>query len=270
MKRLVSRALDRVIAGVSNTSRGLRLYRRIIELMMDRERTIIHRDHRLTFAEPNLIAKYRNDTFATKEPATLEWVDEIAEGATLWDVGANVGLYSIYAAKARNCEVYAFEPSVFNLELLARNVFLNRLHERITLVPLALNDRLGPNAFRMTSTRWGGALSTFGERFDQHGGRLDDIFEYRMLGLSMADAVTLLQIPQPQYIKIDVDGLEHFILRGGTAVLAGARSVLIEVDDNFIEQARETARILQGAGLVLRKKCDLGAPGQFNQWWARG
>ena len=56
----------------------------------------------------------------TKEPETLDWIDTMAEGSALVDVGANVGLYSVYAAKARKCQVYAFEPSVFNLDQGAR------------------------------------------------------------------------------------------------------------------------------------------------------
>jgi len=52
-----------------------------------------------------------------KEPDTLMWIDKIPEHSVFWDVGANVGLYSCYAAKARNCIVFAFEPSVFNLRV---------------------------------------------------------------------------------------------------------------------------------------------------------
>ena len=84
------------------------------------------------------------------------------------------------------------------------------------------------------------------------------------------DAVTLFEIPFPQFIKIDVDGIEHFILRGGDGVLNKAEGVLIEVNDNFPEQAEESAWHLKNAGLSLRKKCALGVPNQYNQWWVRG
>jgi FkbM family methyltransferase len=92
------------------------------------------------------------------------------------DIGANVGLYSVYAAKSRNCNVFAFEPSVFNLELLARNIFINDLQLKITIIPIALSDKLGSNIFKMSSTSWGGALSTFGEDFDQNGNKFLDVF----------------------------------------------------------------------------------------------
>ena len=45
------------------------------------------------------------ESFSKKEPDTLAWIDLIPEGSLIWDIGANVGLYSVYAAKARNCKV---------------------------------------------------------------------------------------------------------------------------------------------------------------------
>ena len=59
-------------------------------------------------------------------------------GVTVFlDIGANVGIYSVYAAKSKKCKVYSFEPSVFNLEILARNVFLNELSSSITIMPFS-------------------------------------------------------------------------------------------------------------------------------------
>ena len=230
---------------------------------------VSYRALRMTFAAPNWLNQYRVSTFATKEPETLEWIDAIPAESILWDVGANIGLYTIYAAKKRNCRVFAFEPSVFNLELLARNIFLNGLQNQVTIVPIALNDKVGASLFRMSNTDWGGALSTFGQDFDQNGAPLKNIFEYQTLGVSMADVVKLLGIQAPQFIKIDVDGIEHFILRGGKDVLAKVDSVLIEINDNFTEQAEESSRHLKEAGLSLYRKYSLGLPTQYNQWWTR-
>ena len=75
--------------------------------------------------------------------------------SVLWDIGANVGLYSVYAAKKHNCKIWAFEPSVFNLELLARNIYLNELTNNICIVPIALSDKLGSSQMHMTSSEWG-------------------------------------------------------------------------------------------------------------------
>lgn len=229
-----------------------------------------HGGVKMSFTSPNALTRYRSESFSDKEPETLTWLESIPEGAVLWDIGANVGLYSVYAAKRNNVRVFAFEPSVFNLELLARNIFLNNLQGRVTIVPVALSDALGPSLFKMSSTAWGGALSTFGQDFDQHGGKLNSIFEYQTIGMTMDEAVRLLGIPAPRFIKIDVDGIEHLILSGSTTVLKQVESVLVEINDDFAEQAEESTRHLISAGLVLKKKCEMpGAGNQYNQWWVR-
>lgn len=270
IRQSVKWAINKAVVWLSKTSAGRYAYQKIVDAAMNRERMVTYRSHRMVFAVPNWLNQYRIDTFATKEPETLEWIESIPEGSVLWDVGANIGLYAIYAAKARNCRVYAFEPSVFNLELLARNIFLNDLQRQITIVPIALNDRPGPNLFKMSTTAWGGALSTFAQDFDQDGAPLKDVFEYQTIGMSMAEAVNVLHIPQPDYLKIDVDGIEHFILRGGREVLSKVDGLLIEINDNFLEQADEAALHLKDAGLFLERKCALEMSNQFNQWWSRG
>ena len=122
-----------------------------------------HGQTELVFAVPNQLNRFRVDTFSSKEPETLEWIDSISENSILWDIGANVGLYSCYAAKCRHCRVFSFEPSVFNLELLARNIFINDLVDRVTIVPLPLSDSLNVNTLNMTSTEWGARFLLLGK-----------------------------------------------------------------------------------------------------------
>ena len=145
-----------------------------------------------------------------------------------------MGLFSVYAAKKGKCTVYAFEPSVFNLELLARNLFLNDVQEQVTIIPLALSEHLGSSLMHMTTTEWGGALSSFGKEFGWDGKTIQDVFAFRTIGLTMDQAVSLMNLPAPDFIKLDVDGIEHFILEGGTNTLRGIKSILIEINDDFV------------------------------------
>jgi hypothetical protein len=110
----------------------------------------------LQFYTPNALNRYRVDTFLEKEPETLEWIDRIQYGSVIWDIGANVGLYSCYAAKTRNCTVMAFEPSVLNLELLAKNIYINDLVDKVTIVPLPLAEKLSFSTLNMSALDWGG------------------------------------------------------------------------------------------------------------------
>ncbi len=79
----------------------------------------------------------------------------MTEGAVFWDVGSNIGLYSCYAAKARGIRVFACEPSVFNLELLAKNIYLNELVEKVVIVPLPLSDSIKTSTLNMSTMEWG-------------------------------------------------------------------------------------------------------------------
>jgi FkbM family methyltransferase len=254
---------------------GRYVYGLVVNNAMDQKQTVKYGEVKIDFHIPNRLNKYRADSFASKEPETLEWIDSIPSSSILWDIGANVGLYSCYAAKSRNCLVYAFEPSIFNIELLARNIFQNGLTKNITIVPLPLSDKLAENTLNMTNTDWGGALSTFGETYGQDGKEMEKIFEFKTIGLTMLDAVNLLKIPQPDYIKIDVDGIEHLILKGGISVLENVKGVIIEIDEGFEKQFKDSTQYLTEAGLVMKYKssADKSADPKFkdcyNQVWVK-
>ena len=254
---------------------GRYIFSQIIGDAMNRTKIVNHLGLELLFSTPNALNQYRADTFSTKEPETLEWIDNIPNKSIVWDVGANVGLYSCYAAKHRECRVFSFEPSVFNLELLARNIFINDLTDKITIVPLPLSETLAVNKLNMTTTAWGGALSTFGQSYGHDGKPMSKVFEFSTIGISMVDAVELLNIPQPDFIKMDVDGIEHLILKGGISILDKVKGILIEINDNFSVQANEASQLLLQAGFVLKEKrhaeeFNTGmAMYTFNQIWVK-
>src|SRR5687768_10944152 len=113
------KTLVRTMSEVANsTASGRFAVEQVLSGAMARTEKVTHRGVDFVFARPNAINRFRVETFTTKEPETLEWIDTIPKGSVVWDIGANVGLYANYAAKARDCLVFAFEPSVFNLELL--------------------------------------------------------------------------------------------------------------------------------------------------------
>jgi FkbM family methyltransferase len=281
LKKIIKAGLKRMIGGsvalLEKNSAGRYTYAQVVSNAMSRVQQVQHAGTALKFSVPNALNRYRADTFSTKEPETLEWIGNIPQGSVLWDIGANVGLYACYAARLKGCRVFAFEPSVFNLELLARNIFLNELTDKITIVPLPLSDGLAVSKLNMTSTEWGGALSTFGQSYGHDGETMRKVFEFPTIGLSMVDAVELLKIPQPDYIKMDVDGIEHLILKGGMPVLREIKGILIEINDQFTTQADDAAAYLKEAGLTLKEKrhadyfeLDTGSGKHtFNQIWVR-
>ena len=219
-----------------------------------KKKTIKHKDLEFSFYIPNRLNFFRIDTFSSKEPETLEWIDTFKKKSVFWDIGANIGLYSCYAVKRADCQVYAFEPSVFNLELLAKNIYLNSLSDKIAIISLPLFDSLAVKPFYMTSIERGGALSNFGECVDHEGLPMTSTFKYKTVGMSIDQAISLLNFSKPNYIKIDVDGIEDLILKGATDTLKSVESLLIEVNDNFIKQARDTEEYLTKSGFKLKQK----------------
>lgn len=269
--------LLRLLGTAGDTRVGRFVTERIATSAATRVRKVTHGATSLKFCVPNGLNHARAATFSTKEPETLRWMDTIPEGSVLWDVGANVGLYTCYAAKARNCRVVSFEPSVFNLELFSRNVFINGLTDRVTLVPLPLFESVSTGVLNMSTTTAGGALSTFKETYGFDGQQLEKVFEVRTVGLPLDAALELLGLPQPDYLKMDVDGIEHLILRGGGRVLSRVKGVSIEINDAFEVQASESDQLLRAAGLTLigKEHAEMFEQGgeayrrTFNQVWSR-
>ena len=107
---------------------GLLILEMVPKNLMHQSQEVVHKEIKLLFTKANEICDWRIKSFSSKEPETLDWIDSMETNSVIWDIGANIGLYSCYAAKKIfNSKVFAFEPSVFNLEILARNIHLNNL-----------------------------------------------------------------------------------------------------------------------------------------------
>ena len=230
----------------------------------------------LKFYSPNRLNIFRIKTFFSKEPETIDWINNFEENSTFFDIGANIGLYSCYAAKKKNCNVIAFEPSVFNLELLAKNIYLNLLSSKITVIPTPISNITQISEFNMSTTEAGGALSTFGETYTHDGTKINNNFNYKMPGTTLDKIVSFYKLNKPKYIKIDVDGIEHLILEGAGEILKESKSVLVEVNDKFILQADKVQKIMKDNGFEMteKKQSKLIAESKevkniFNQIWIR-
>ena len=238
---------------ISSTKIGSYINDVIINDVMNRVISVNHQGIQLKFSVPNGISRWRAESFSDKEPETLEWIEKIPKESVLWDIGANVGIYTCYAAK-RGVKVFAFEPSVFNLEVLSRNIYLNKLTAQVTIVPLPLTEKLTLSTLNMGITDWGGALSTFGKEYGHDGNPMNMVFKLPTIGISMDDAVKALNIQQPDYIKMDVDGIEHLILKGGISILDNVKGLIVEINDNFSEQSENANLILKKAGFSFIEK----------------
>jgi FkbM family methyltransferase len=180
-----------------------------------------------------------------KEPWTVRWLEQyLGPGEVLYDVGANVGAYTLVAATAvPAAQVVAFEPSPANFASLCANLELNGVADRVLPIPLALGDRPGsaslgsdasvPGASPVLNAEPAGGTQVLVDRLDDVAARFD--------------------LPPPDHVKLDVDGGEMDVLAGGEHLLAsaGVRSLMVELDREREGAVIERLRAL-GFNLVDR------------------
>src|SRR5260370_9058524 len=101
---------------------------------------------------------YIRSRSASKEPDTVQWLLDMPKDAVFVDVGANVGAYSLMAARLKSqARILAIEPSAPTYASLCRNIWMNRLHDHITPVCAALCGTNGYFEFSYSSSRPGAA-----------------------------------------------------------------------------------------------------------------
>jgi FkbM family methyltransferase len=193
--------------------------------------------------------RHRLASFFTKEPETIRWIDELmGPGDTFFDIGANVGVFTLYAAVRHGArlDVRAFEPAHHNYHRLCRNVAMNRL-TNVAAYCVALGERAGARRIELASNDSGSASHGF-EGDSSRPGRAV-AFSQGSLTLSLDELISAFGLPRPQHLKIDVDGYEESILAGGRSTLAAPwlRSVLVEVTDEGGSKER-ILRVMTDAG----------------------
>jgi FkbM family methyltransferase len=194
----------------------------------------------VTYCTPNSATRWRVDTLFTKEPDTIEWIRGFETGDILLDVGANVGMYSIFAAKTRGIRVYAFEPESQNYALLYKNIVLNGISDLVTGYCAALSNEETFSLLYLSNFHVGESCHSFGAALDHHLRERPSEHVQGCFSTSLDHLVQRRVLPVPTHIKIDVDGLEHKVLDGGRNTLADRRvkSVLVEINTNLPEHRR--------------------------------
>lgn len=213
------------------------------------------RSRGLAFTLPcdNRITHFRWRTYDTKEPETLDWLDTMVPPAgVLFDVGANIGLYSLYAALRHPAlTVVAFEPEYANLHLLRDNIVLNRLGGRIEVYSVALGDRPGPSRLHVQDLTPGAALHTESRRALTTTEAGERVVWAEGVWVTTVDDFCGQRELWPTALKIDVDGGEARVLAGARQALARVQTVLVEAAGDA-PHAVECERLLGAAGLKRR------------------
>ena len=194
--------------------------------------------------------KYRWETFWTKEPETIAWIDSFEPNTVFYDIGANVGVYSLYAASLnRGIRIYSFEPHEANNTTLHFNRDYNRFgmqpegHTAITILKYAVGDKCGKFCLEVPKVESGES----GAQIGSEQGECECITIDEFSGLW----------PAPTYVKIDIDGQEAAVVRGMIQTLWRIDSILVEVSKS---SRFEIGATLLLAGFTLRNEFNEMSP----------
>ena len=223
-----------VIYGVQNKIRPVKY----------KNRKIFHIEDR------SWITRYRAISFEDKEPETLKWIESFDQNQCLLDVGANIGIYSLFAL-FKGHEVIAIEPESHNFCLLNRNIMINNFSDRAISYPIALNNKLTISKLNLASFEYGSALHTFDRTINQYGNQFNPITTQGVIGVTMDALISSLK-KEVNHIKIDVDGNEFLVLKGGEKTFRSnsLKSVLIELDFTHIEY-KSSIELIESYGFKL-------------------
>jgi FkbM family methyltransferase len=209
----------------------------------------------LHFMTPTPLLQARAKSILTKEPDTIQWIDRFESGDVFWDIGANVGVFSLYAACRRGVRVLAFEPSADNYMVLCKNVEINSLEGRVVPYCIALSGSTELGLLNSPSREMGAALHQFGGKGETsrywNGGRNTCI--QGVVGFTVDDFIRQFRPPFPTRLKLDVDGLEWPILQGAEQTLRDPRLQSVMAELPMSDEAERNCAIawLSDAGFEL-------------------
>ena len=181
----------------------------------------------------------RARSLLTKQPATIAWIDAFQPGSVFWDIGANIGVYALYAGLRRDTRVVAFEPAAVNYFLLAANCELNGMDDRVDCLLVGVGGEKAVGHLEASQFAAGYSF-TFRGRGSEYRSR------QAALLLSMDALIADFGLPCPNYIKMDVRALTESILAGGVQTLR--RPELRELHIEMKEESAVGRRIVDALG----------------------
>jgi FkbM family methyltransferase len=212
-------------------------------------------DYWLEAPSQGFINRWRKTLSREKEPRTIPWLMKALSdpgSRIFWDVGANVGVFSVVARRfSPDVKIVAFEPEPNNFRSLCNTSMINGLN--ILAHPIALSSETGIEVFNIR-----GKFAT-GLSFHQLGeGNLSKRETAATIGMAAFagdDLVYKYQMDSPDILKIDVDGIEDKVMRGFSRLISERMItwIAIEVSD---ETGPEIIRQLKDAGYVFATEPD--------------
>lgn len=198
----------------------------------------------------------RAKSVLTKEPGTVNWIKkDIKEGEVFYDIGANIGVYSLIAAKIvkEKGQVYSFEPHAFNFASLLKNISLNNLQSIISPMSISLNDETRFDKFYYKTLIIGSSNSQLSSNINSIGNDFKPEITQLMPAYNIDYLIDNNIIKRPDHIKIDVDGIEINIIHGMKKLLKSNFVKSIQVEIN-LPIKNQVVNFMEECGYKVKEK----------------
>lgn len=210
-------------------------------------------DIHYTFPADNRRIRKRVRKIGSKEPGTVRWLHEtLRPDDTVLDVGANIGIYSVFAAaRTSRGRVYAIEPHAGSFAILLKSISANSMEQRITPLNIALDKASGWIDFTYNKLQAGSSGSQLAS--SPLADETPAVVTEQKLAQSVDGLIAAGGMTAPNVVKIDVDGNELNILKGMSDLLSGTglRAIQVEADPS---QEKEIVDFLTSFGYRVIEK----------------
>lgn len=216
--------------------------------------TVKDKERQFTFLGIKIVAPTHDTTIVPSmidqdyEVFELEIFKKLAEkSSVMFDIGANIGLYSLVVASIPNnkSKIFAFEPVAENRKYIDKNISLNKL-ENIEIVPMAVGEKPGKLKLYLAENSIG----------THSAGRVTD--KNITITKTSIDSFSKLRNVVPDIIKIDIEGYEAYALEGGLKTIKKHKpTILIEFDTGLIRNCGSDPAVLAETLLSVYRYCYL-------------
>ena len=193
-------------------------------------------------------------TLLTRQPATIAWINGFASDSVFWDVGANVGVYGLYAALRSDTRVIAIEPAAVNYFLLSANCEANKFDRRMQCLLVGLGRDRSVAQLEVSQFAAAKSFSFLGKEQPYEG-------RQTALIVSMDQLVEEYGVACPNYIKIDVPGISEDVIAGGERTLRRPEVREIHIELTKSKAGQRIAETLARYGFVASGRDEHGGSG---------
>lgn len=170
-----------------------------------------------------LLPAYRNISPNYEQEALEVWRKLVKRGSVVWDIGANIGIYTIISGRlvGTSGEVVGFEPTPFTHQVAEKHIELNKLTSHCRVEPFAVSDQDGATLdFQVCQSQGSDEVNPTNRLGTEPTATTVKVSVVSLDGLAMR-----LQ-RKPAVLKIDIEGAEVHALRGASLLLRSIRPII--------------------------------------------